>query len=371
MRVLLMSITAGEGHNAAAKALASAFTARGHETLLVDAYKEIDTRLYGIVSRGYLFSVSAVPRAYSGVYTHLEKRKRNSYRRSVTRLFNRALSGKIKRIIEDFSPDAIVYTHCFCGVLLDVLREREGLSPLVFGVLTDFTMHPYWEECLRTDYIVVAGEASVFSAEKKGFRREQILPFGIPTRADFRDKTEKSEARQRLGLREDALVFLLMGGSMGYGDLKSTVLRLDALSVPLETVVVCGNNQKAEREMRGLSTEKPLHVYGFTDKIALLMDAADAILTKPGGITTSEALVKDLPLILTEGIPGIETRNAELLLNGGVAVKLSPTYGIEDAVRELFADPVRLSAIRSCIASLRRPDAAVSLCRFIEMRASE
>lgn len=371
MRVLLMSITAGEGHNAAAKALASAFRGRGHECLLVDAYKEIDTRLYGIVSRGYLFSVSAMPRAYSGVYTHLEKRKRNSYRRSVTRLFNRALSGRIKRIIEDFSPDAIVYTHCFCGVLLDVLREREGLSPLVFGVLTDFTMHPYWEECLRTDYVVVAGEASVFSAERKGFRREQILPFGIPTRAEFQEKTEKSEARRLLGLAEDRLSVLLMGGSMGYGDLKSSVMRLDALSLPLQTVAVCGNNEKAERELCGLSTKKPLSVYGFTDKIALLMDAADVIVTKPGGITSSEALLKRLPLLLTEGIPGIETRNAELLLNSGAAIRLSETYPIEVAVRALLENPVRLRAMQDCIDAVRRPDAAESFCRFIEGRIAE
>ena len=366
MRVLVMSITAGEGHNAAAKAICRAFEARGNECLFVDAYKEINRRLYGIVSRGYLFSVSSLPRAYSGVYTHLEKRKRNSYRRSVTRLANRALAGKIRRIVEGFSPDVIVYTHCFCGVLLDVLREREGLSPLIFGVLTDFVMHPYWEECLRTDYIVVAGEASVASAERKGFRREQILPFGIPIREEFSVNTGKSEARRLLGLREETTTLLLMGGSMGYGDIKKSILSLDRLPIPLQLIAVCGSNARAEHELNGLSLEKPALIYGYTDKIGLLMDAADAIVTKPGGLTLSEALAKRLPLVLTEGIPGIEARNAELLLNNGAAIRLSSAYPIETAVRQLLQSPVRLRAMQDCIDCIRHPYATDTLCRYIE-----
>ena len=371
MRVLLMSITTGEGHNAAAKAIQAALERNGHECLFVDAYKEIDTRLYGIVSRGYLFSVSNMKRAYSGVYSHLEKRKQNSYRRSVTRLMNRALSGKIRKIVDGFSPDAIVYTHCFCGVLLDVLREREGLSPILFGVLTDFVMHPYWEECLRTDYIVVAGETSVASAEKKGFRTEQILPFGIPVREEFREKTDKKEARRILGLREDVSTVLLVGGSMGYGNIKNIAKRIDGQSLPLQILAVCGNNARAYGQLAEVSFKHPTRIYGFTDKIALLMDAADAVVTKPGGLTASEALAKRLPLILTDGIPGIEARNAELLLNNGVAVRLSETYPEETAIRELFGNPVRLAAINSCIDSVCRPHSTETLCRFIEKCVSE
>jgi processive 1,2-diacylglycerol beta-glucosyltransferase len=123
--------------------------------------------------------------------------------------------------------------------------------------------------------------------------------------------------------------------------------------------------------MRRLSTEKPLCVYGFTERISLLMDAADAVITKPGGITVSEALAKRLPLILTEGIPGIEARNAELLLNSDVAIRLSDAYGIEAAVSQLFMDNVRLSAMQSCIDRIRCPNAAISLARFIETCVTE
>ena len=156
-----------------------------------------------------------------------------------------------------------------------------------------------------------------------------------------------------------------------YGNIKNIAKRIDGQSLPLQILAVCGNNARAYGELAEVSFKHPTRIYGFTDKIALLMDAADAVMTKPGGLTASEALAKRLPIILTDGIPGIEARNAELLLNNGVAVRLSETYPEETAIRELFGNPVRLAAINSCIDSVCRPHSTETLCRFIEKCVSE
>ena len=366
-----MSITAGEGHNATARAVVTALRERGHECRLVDAYKEIDTRLHSIVSRGYLFSVSRLRRAYSGVYSRLEARRRNAYRNSATRLVNRAVSGRIQRTLDDYRPDVIVYTHCFCGILLDVIKEKNGLRPRTVGILTDFAMHPYWEECLRTDYVVIPNDLCIPSARAKGFTDKQIKPIGIPIKPIFAEKTEKREARRAIGLDGETVTLLLMGGSMGYGNLASTVKRLDSLPVELQIICVTGNNAKARAEIEGLRLSKKTVVYGFTDKVGLLMDAADIIISKPGGLTASEALAKRLPMILKNPIPGIEDRNKEFLLNNGVAVAVTKTYSLENAVCQLLKNERRIRAMLDCIDCIRRPYATASLCDLVEQCCTE
>lgn len=374
MKVLIMSITAGEGHNSTAKAIAAEFAAHGVECKIVDAYREISPLLYSFVSRGYLLSVTSLRKIYSGVYAHLEKRRKNAYRHSFTRFINGSVRKKISRYIKEYQPDAIVYTHIFCGGILDVIKQKEGMTIPTVGILTDYTMHPYWEEALRTDCLVVPNDLVVPAAMKKGFKREQIYPIGIPINPVFAHNTEKREARLAVGLDPDKKTLLVMGGSMGYGHLADTVKSLDAIDLDFQMICVCGNNEKAKCAVDALETKKKLLTFGFTDKVGLLMDASDCIVTKPGGLTTSEAMAKRLPMIINAPIPGHEERNTEFFVNNGAAVAVTKTYPIDIAVYQLFYHPVRIESMRNCIDYLRRPNAVkdiVSLVCYLNKNASE
>ena len=371
MKVLILTITAGEGHNSTAKAVASALTESGAECRIVDCYKEINPLLYGIVARGYLLAVSSFKKIYGGIYKKLEKRSKNAYRRSFTRMSNSAVSGRIARLVREYDPDVIVYTHVFCGGVLDVIKQKHGIRAKTVGIVTDFAMHPFWEEALRTDCVVVPNGLVVPSALKKGFLLSQIHPIGIPINPRFAVTHDRDTVLRSLGLDTDKRTLLIMGGSMGYGNLAETIKGLDKIEADFQMICVCGNNEKAKSSIDALELSKKIVNFGYTDRVSELMDASDCIVTKPGGLTSSEALAKRLPMIIHTPIPGQEDRNTEFFVNSGVAVAVTKSYTIELAVAHVFENTARIRAMRDCIEELRRPNAVADLVQLVTRLAAE
>ena len=365
MKILILTITAGEGHNSTAASIQASLQERGHTCEVVDTWLHISRSLYNIVAKGYLLSTADFKRTYAWTYARLERRKVNSYSKSLTRSTYKMIKKKIVSYITEYDPDVIVYTHVFAGIFLDVIAEKMPLRARTVGIVTDFVMHPFWEETLRTDRIVIPNEQLIPAAERKGMQREQIIPTGIPIRAQFATAREKSEARRELGLAEKPTL-LLMGGSMGYGSLADTMRELDALPGEHQLICVCGNNKKAKEQIDGMTFSHPVLCFGYTNKIDLLMDASDCILTKPGGLTTSEALAKRLPMIIVNPIPGQEDRNAEFLVNNGAAAMVGKTTRLTDVVYQLFRDPARLTLMQGCIDLIRKPNATADLVTLIE-----
>lgn len=365
MKVLILTITAGEGHNATAAAIHEALAARGVESQVLDVYQKTNRLLYGIIAKGYLTASSDLKLLYSAVYSRLEKRKSDSYRTSITRTSQALILRRVYNHIREYKPDVIVYTHVFAGVLLDVIKEKKGLTARSVGVTTDFTMHPFWEETLRTDRVVIPNEMLFPAARRKGLSERQICPIGIPIRAAFSAMRDKGDARRALGLDPDVRTLLLMGGSMGYGDMPATLRELDEMTEEFQIIVVCGNNKKAKEEIDSLTLRKRILTFGYTSEIDLLMDAADCIVTKPGGLTTSEALAKRLPMIICNPIPGQEDRNSEFLLNSGTAMKISKTTSLADVIYQLFHNPERVQNMRAAIDLIRKPNSTQSLVDLI------
>ena len=371
MKVLILSVTAGGGHNSTAKALKNALEKKGAEVSILDMYGAISLPIKWIIAKGYLISAKKLRGLYSFFYRVAEKRRANSYKISTSRIANRMMSKNIRKYIEDYDPDVIIFTHVFCGGILDVIKQRHGLKAKTVGIVTDFVMHPYWEETLRLDYIVTANELMLPSAVHKGFRKEQILPFGIPIQEKFSHSVSKEEARISLGLDKEKRTILLMSGSMGYSNIAKTVRAIDALDMDLQIICVCGSNEKAKEQIDNLHLKSKLLNYGFVNNVDVLMDAADCIITKPGGLTTSESLAKRLPMIICNPIPGQEDRNSEFLQNNGVAMKVSDTYSLAYAVFQLFYNPRKIELIQESIDMIRKPDSSEKVSEFVMQLALE
>jgi processive 1,2-diacylglycerol beta-glucosyltransferase len=269
-----------------------------------------------------------------------------------------------------YDPDAIVYTHVLAGILLDDIKVRYGLRAKTIGIVTDFRLHPYWEEVTHLDYVVCADKRMTYSVCQKGFSRDKILPLGIPIHPKFTEEIPKPKARQMLGM-EDKMTLLVMGGSMGFGDMVENVKTLDALDIDYQIVVICGNNKDAFDQLSSLETSKKLYVYGFVNNVEIFMSAADLIVTKPGGLTSSEALAKRLPMIIVNPIPGQEDRNVEFLLNNGAAVATSKTLRLDEAVWMCLHDTEHLKSITSAIDQIRHPDSTKRICEFAVKLAEE
>lgn len=365
MKILILSITAGQGHNSTAAALNSYFESQGSESRILDTYNYLNRLLGGTVSRGYLLSVENAKTLYSTVYKRLEKRKRNANKLSATRLANLLLIKKLKNYIDIYDPDVIINTHIFSGIIIDIMKQRHTIRALTFGIVTDFTMHPYWEEGLHLDYIVIANELMIPAAKRKGYKDNQILPFGIPINPKFAQKTQKRDAKLQLNMDPSKLTLLIMGGSMGYGNIIEIIKNIDSIDLDFQIITVCGNNTELKQSIDKMETKKTIFNYGFTTNIDLLMDSADCLISKPGGLTTSEALAKDLPMIIINPIPGQEERNVEFLLNSGAAMTATDNNPVECIVYELFNNPEKLQLMQKSIKFISKPNSTSVICEYI------
>lgn len=371
MKVLIMSVTAGEGHNSTAKAMRQEFENRGIECEILDTFDYVSPELAKFISEGYLLITEKAKYAYQIGYNLAEKRKNVLKDYSPMGILNMIFTDEIEDYFagEDFG--AVVFTHPFAGMILDVMKKKHKLSIHTVGILTDFTFHPYWENCTHNDYVVMPSRMLKFQGMRKGFKEEQLIPLGIPINPKFSVRMAKDEARRTLGLDLDEAkkLILVMGGSMGYGNIAETVKKVDSVEMGTDfhMYVVCGSNADAREEVNSLAGEvkHSMTVVGFVDYISTLMDAADCIVTKPGGLTTSESMAKNLPMVIVNPIPGQEQRNTEFLVNNGAAVCASKACPIEECLYGLLTSEVRLNAMVNCVKELAKPDSSKDVCSFV------
>lgn len=373
MKALILSISTGQGHHATGQAVSNCFESLGVVCETLDAYEYVEPLLKGLVSRGYLISTKYIPKVAAKAYDLVVKKSKPMPDYSVGKMTNTFMAQELLGYLDEYKPDMVVCTHVLSSAMMSVLKERGEWKGIVVGIVTDFTLHPLWEEALHIDYYVTPSELLEYQMRHKGMDIGKMLPFGIPIRSEFSYSTDRAEARRALGLSETKPTILLMSGSMGYGKIDKSLKKIDELAMDLQIMVVCGNNKKMYKKISRMqdSLQKDVRVYGYVDNVYLMMDAADCIITKPGGITSSEALAKGLPMIMVNPIPGHEQRNAEFMLNNGLALYATKSFPVDEAVFSLFRHPERVEDLRHTIALYGKKEAALTLCEFLMEKVRE
>lgn len=364
MKVLLMSVKAGYGHHSAAQSLIDCFKSHGLECEMLDTLSYFNKFIGNAVDRSYLFLTKYVKRPYGKVYTHLDKRVKPYGKCSFTSALFNIVAKRIKKYIKEYNPDFIIATHSFAAVIMTILKDNGIITCPTFGIVTDFTIHPYWE-ITKLDYYITPDLLLNAAAEKKGIKKEKILPLGIPVKKQFSYKASKKEMRFKLGLSDKTTIMVMMG-SMGFGSLKDIIRELDEYPSDFQIVCICANNKKMYKKISTESWQKEVHTLGFIKNVDEYMDASDIIITKPGGLTTSEALAKKLPLILTSPIPGQEDRNIEFLVNSGVALSITKTFPLNNALSQFFDSSWRQEHIKIAVEHIGKPNSAEALYKIIE-----
>lgn len=366
MKVLFLSNTAGQGHHSTAKALMEMLKSQGAQCRMIDTFAYVNPVLYETIARGYLMATAITPNAYGRFYRVAEKKDKNESMFSPVNTANSIMALKLKKFFErEFNPDVIVCTHVFSAQVINVMKARNWIDVPVIGIVTDYTIHPFWQDVGKVDYIVTASELLTLQALKRGIRKEQILPLGIPINPKFSKHIDKKEARRQLGIDENKRTLLLMSGSMGHGNLSQVLETIDTIDTDFQILAVCGNNHHAKRKIDKMETKKKVYCYGFVNNVDLMMDASDCIVTKPGGLTTSEALAKNLPIVMVNPIPGQEERNVEFMLNNGLAINSTDTFPVDEAIYQLFMYPEKLQNMIENIKIIGKPNATHDLCDFI------
>ena len=197
MRVLILSVTAGYGHHATAKAVGDLLTSRGAEVHTLDVYAYISNLIKTTIDKGYLFSSKHMQTLYRLVYQLAENNGASYFSSapSIINIINALGASKFAKVLAGYAPDAIVCTHIFAAQMVDELKKRKKLADIqTIGIVTDYTLHPYWEDVPRVQYIVTASELLTYRCVKRGIPEDRILPFGIPVHPKFNRYLSREDA---------------------------------------------------------------------------------------------------------------------------------------------------------------------------------
>ena len=364
-RILLMYITDRSGHCQAARAVENGIrrvdpTA---DTLTIDAFQYLNPVLARIVDRMYMSVIQNLPELWDYLYDNPKVVGRSDHLR---KLLHRYDSPRLQGLLEDFQPEAIVCTQAFpCGLVADY-KEEHGLNVPLYGVITDFTPHAYWVHAQVDGYVVSAAETGQWLAEKRVDPRK-IHVFGIPIDPVFGETPNVNLIRRRLQMDAQMPTILLMGGGQGLGPILEGVKALDRLEEMFQLLVVVGSNEQLYHRLITAAPgfRHPVRVFGHIDFVADLMSVACLIITKPGGMSTSEALAKGLPIIALDPLPGQENKNAGFLerMKAGIIVKESED--LPKVVQRLMTHPAELDLLTANARSLGKPGAALDAARLV------
>ncbi|HEV2211614.1 MAG TPA: glycosyltransferase [Verrucomicrobiae bacterium] len=369
MRVLIATVTAGAGHVAAAAALEEAWRAWRPRDVLerLDLVKFFSTLHRKIVSDGYVKLVEHAPELWGMMFAKTDSPKRAERLNQLKRLLPSNSRTRFARHLRQFQPDAVLCTHYFPLETLSLLRRKpDGLRPLVASIVTDFEAHALWmEDCV--DLYCVAAAQTRARLIARGAAADRVIATGIPISARFSNRAEPKAVRKMLGLRDDLPVLLVLSGGFGMGPVAEIVAALDRTQRQFQTVVVTGHNEELRRELAAQNRQHPTHVLGFASNMHELMAVADLIISKPGGLTTSELLALGKPLFIVSPIPGQEAANSDFLLEGGAAAKVNRVEDLPFRLEQLLGSRA-LAGMARAAKGLGRPNAARAICEAVVQR---
>lgn len=371
MKVLLLHASAGAGHKRAAEALAKAFQAAdgSAEIKVVDILDFTPPLFRKTYARGYLDLVRRAPELWGYLYAEADRKADEPWRKHVRTLFNKINAASFYKFYREFDPDVAVCTHFMPLQMLSERRGRgRGRAP-VFCAVTDFAVHALWI-LEHVDCYYVAMEEAKRHLMRREIPPDRVVVTGIPVDPVFAAGQKKQEAARALGLDPALPVVLLLSGGCGVGPAAGLIRSFGREEPVCQLLVIAGANEKLREQAEEAAREvrTPVRVYGFVNNIHVMMDACDLVISKPGGLTTSEVLAKGRPLLIIDPIPGQEQRNGEVVLEAGAAARL---FEVDDAyckVRDLLADKSRLARMAREALAVGRPRAAEGIVRDILKR---
>ena len=320
MRALIFTTHTGGGHDAAAHAMEQALSARGVETRVMDCVAFGGAWFSRAVSGSYVKWVQHFPDSFGRVY-RLGEVISTPRMKSPIYLVNSAYAFRMEKTITEFAPDMIICTHMFGGMSVTHLRKHGQYKGFFAMVMTDYTFSPFMED-IKPDVLCVSNKAMLNECREKGLPEGILLPFGIPVSPACKPCTDRAAAKEKVGLSPDTPHVLLVGGSMGAGNLPVTVAKLlPTLPSNARLTVVCGSNEEARKQAEEqFGGDARVHILGRVSPLYNLMASADVLLTKSGGLTTTEAMTIGTPMVIVHPILGCETANAEFFERTGLAL---------------------------------------------------
>lgn len=379
MRVLILSATTGGGHMRAAEALREYIMER-HDDAVVEIYDTIhyvSPKINKAVTNGYVYLATKTPGLFGTLYKSSDK---NTPINKTVEITVSQLGKRLKPMIDEFRPDIIITTHSFACELFCYLKNTEELDIPVISILTDFAVHKTYINTGVDAYILSSSEM-VGQMIERGVERHKLYPLGIPVKSEFLNEIDRKEVFEEEGLDPDLPTMLIMAGSFGVTDVLKVYHKIVKSTADFQIIVITGKNEKlyetfekylakidinntmyeirqahpeikkhsSVKSSRHKKPSKPTKLMFFTDKVGRYMKMADIIVTKPGGLTVTEAIASELPMAIFKAIPGQEEQNADYLVRNGMAVRLAKDVTCTDTVTDLISNPEKLQKMKECV----------------------
>lgn len=363
-KILLLSVSAGSGHKRAAEALLACALAGDEEAEIrhLDVMDFVTAGFRKIYTDFYIRLVNRAPLLWGYLYHASNSAQANGFLEKLRRGVERLNARPLKKMLTGFQPDAIICTHFLPAEMLSHLIRKSELNCPVWVQVTDFDLHRMWVHDNMAGYFAANAEVAE-RMRQNGIPAQKIHVTGIPVMPGFTQRHDRRTCAAECGLDPHKPTVLLMGGGAGVGDLDKLAAHLLRLETPFQLITLAGNNAQMLHKMQALAQHYPgkLLPLGFSNKVERLMACADLVITKPGGLTTSECLASGVAMIVTSPIPGQEERNADFLLEQGVALKAHDHISLAYRLNVLLSQPEKLHEMRRKALALGKPHAAADV----------
>lgn len=374
MKVLVLSVTAGEGHNAMGRAVINYLKERGHDGKMIDYYKDIDNKRAKLSNDLYFWTLRHFPKTSHRKYMKIQSRD-VTRKTSKYNIFNLMLNSKkaienVENTIKEYQPDMIFCTHLYTATLMSRFKEEgKYLNITTFFIVSDFVTHPYTENATNIDYLITPNHDFDDILFKMGYKKEQLLPFGIVADQKFSRHLDKKDTRVKLGLDPDKTTILVMNGGAGFGNSLKLIKKLDELEDDFQVILVNGRNEEMQQKVQEYLDNDGKHKvlnYGFVNNVDELMSSSDVMLGKIGGAGIAEAFNKNLPIICTGEPPFQEYDNLVYLTKRNIVVYSEDMDETCKIIHDLVSNIDHLDYLKQNVKEIARPNATKDFVEFME-----
>lgn len=369
-KYLILTLTAGEGHNACAKRIAEVLEQKtNNEVQVRDLFAECSSKLkQKILNDFYFWMCKYFPHLFCWIFKKAQKRnhKKDSF------IAQRSIKKEtvyLKKIIEEFSPDVIICTHFSYGTMLTNIKKTQPLKAKTFSILTDYCLHPYWELGTGVDYVITPAEQLSPLLIKRGFSEKQILPYGFPFSREFSIPSDPAKLRKELKLKDIFTILVFIGGGGMFSPIP-TIKKLLKNKQPLQIMVITGKDKKAFKKVEKLAKKQTFHTiinYSFIDFVPKVIKASDCIIGKCGCSTTTEILNAHKPLIvINKTLPQQERENANFFAKANALFQESKKDSLLSIIHQLQENPELSKTIAKNAEKVTNPNALNDICDFVQ-----
>ncbi len=365
-KVLILSGSTGQGHNSCAKAIKEYFEIKGAHCEIIDAFAFISKQFSFVISNGHTCIYRYAPVLFRNGYSFSDNHPKLLSEKSAVYKVLTSGRQKLYDYIIDGKFDTVISVHFFTAIMLsDIIKNYEVSFKSAF-VATDYTCYPSTSDCL-CEKVFVACEQMLEVYSDFGVDKAKLCVSGIPVKRDFFESIDIAQAKLEIGISPNNKHLLIMSGSMGCGPVSKLLGYIDEIGVNgVEISVICGTNKQLYNQLeRKYKNNQNIHIVGFTDNISLYMDSADLYLTKPGGISVTEAAAKKLPMIFIDAVAGCEQYNMEYFVGLGAAVTEANPKALAEKTLELLSDASAIEKMQKTLEDYGQLDGAENIYKAL------